>query len=63
MKKEVEEKVLSLGAIDYITKPFSMAIINAKLRNHLKIKIRHDELTKIALHDQLTGLNNPALFS
>jgi phosphoserine phosphatase RsbU/P len=30
-----EEKGLKLGAIDYITKPFSAAIVRARVRNHL----------------------------
>jgi sigma-B regulation protein RsbU (phosphoserine phosphatase) len=33
--EEDEEKGLKLGAIDYITKPFSAAIVRARVRNHL----------------------------
>lgn len=58
-----ETKALSLGAVDYIPKPFSLAVINARLKNHLKIKQQRDKLIEIAYKDQLTGLNNRHYFS
>ncbi len=33
-----EQKGLSLGAVDYIRKPFSNAIITARVKNHIKLK-------------------------
>lgn len=53
-----EEKGLSLGAVDYITKPISPAIVKARVHTHLKIKHQHDELLYNATHDKLTGLYN-----
>ncbi len=53
-----EEKGLSLGAVDYITKPVSPAIVQARVKTHITLKQQRDALEKMALHDQLTGLYN-----
>lgn len=37
-----ETKGLELGAIDYITKPFSLPIVRARVRNHLELKRNRD---------------------
>ena len=42
---EDEQKGLELGAVDYISKPFSPPIVKARVKNHLLIKIQHDQLT------------------
>ncbi len=55
---EDEERGLNLGAVDYITKPISPAIVKARVDTHLKIKLQHDALVYNASHDQLTGLYN-----
>ena len=39
-----EEKGLSLGAVDYIKKPYNSDIILVKVRNHLDLKIYRDKL-------------------
>ena len=52
------EKGLSLGAVDYINKPFSMPILRARLRNHLALKYKNDMLTEMACTDALTGVAN-----
>jgi CheY-like chemotaxis protein len=44
---EDETKGLELGAIDYITKPFSPPIVNARVKNHLELK-RHRDLLEEA---------------
>ncbi|MDD2767478.1 MAG: EAL domain-containing protein [Methylococcus sp.] len=42
---------LSLGAVDYITKPFPMAIVKARLRNHIKLVMQERRLQQeIAEH-------------
>ena len=43
-EEEDEELGLSIGAIDYVTKPFSLPIVQARVRNHLLSKARADEL-------------------
>jgi diguanylate cyclase (GGDEF)-like protein len=49
---------LGLGAIDYITKPISAAIVQARVRNHLEMKRIRDQLAELAVTDALTGLGN-----
>ncbi len=40
-----EEQIgLDLGAVDYITKPISISILNARIRNHLTLKLASDFL-------------------
>lgn len=43
---EDEEKGLSLGAIDYVTKPFQPAIVKVRVRNHLELKRSRDALVE-----------------
>lgn len=40
-----EEKGLALGAVDYITKPVTPAILLARVRNHLELKRARDRLS------------------
>lgn len=49
------------GGIDYVTKPFKVAEIKARIRTHLQIKRSQDRLGFQALHDVLTGLPNRKL--
>jgi diguanylate cyclase (GGDEF)-like protein len=49
---------LGLGAIDYLTKPVSPAIVLARVRNHLEMKRMRDQLAELAVTDALTGLGN-----
>ena len=44
---ESEEKGLDLGAVDYITKPFSMPIVQARVRTHVMLKSHIDLLRKL----------------
>ncbi len=37
-----ETKGLELGAVDYITKPISPAIVKARVKNHLELKLARD---------------------
>jgi sigma-B regulation protein RsbU (phosphoserine phosphatase) len=46
-----ETRGLGLGAIDYITKPFSAPIVKARVRNHLELKHQRDQLSQ--LNDEL----------
>ncbi|MBF0112905.1 MAG: response regulator, partial [Desulfamplus sp.] len=39
-----EEQGLSLGAIDYITKPISPSIVKARIKNHLELHLARKEL-------------------
>ncbi len=59
-KSEVEDETrgLSLGAVDYVTKPFSLAIVQARVRTHLELKRHRDLLEKLSALDGLTGIPN-----
>ncbi len=43
---EDEERGLSIGAIDYVTKPFQPAIVKVRVRNHLELKRSRDALVE-----------------
>src|SRR4051812_15298404 len=56
---------LELGAVDYVTKPFDMPELLARIRGALRAKalldrLRHgrDEFEQLSLTDPLTGLHN-----
>jgi two-component system cell cycle sensor histidine kinase/response regulator CckA len=46
-EEEDEAQGLGLGAVDYITKPFSPAIINARVRTHLELKKHRNRLEEL----------------
>lgn len=53
-----EEYGLSLGAADYITKPFNLPIVKARVRNHILLKQKTDMLESLAQLDGLTNIPN-----
>lgn len=53
-----EEKGLMLGAVDYITNPFSEAIVKARIKTHIQLYNFHKAMEHLALFDALTGLPN-----
>lgn len=57
-----EEYGLSLGAIDYITKPFKPSILKVRVKNHLQLKYFRDCLTTMGMVDGLTGIPNRRRF-
>jgi len=59
---ENEEKGLALGAIDYITKPFVLPVLKARIRNYLELKRKTDLLAELSLLDGLTGVANRRYF-
>ena len=60
--EEDEEIALNLGAIDYITKPFSKAILKLRLKNHLELKLKTDLLEQLSMYDGLTNIRNRRFF-
>ncbi|MCG3712549.1 MULTISPECIES: GGDEF domain-containing response regulator [Arcobacteraceae] len=60
--EEDEEFALNLGAIDYITKPFSKAILKLRLKNHLELKLKTDLLEQLSMYDGLTNIRNRRFF-
>jgi putative two-component system response regulator len=53
--EEDEEMGLGLGAVDYIRKPFSMAIVRARIKTQLELKRQRDHLQQQAA--ELSALN------
>ena len=56
--EEDEEKGLSLGAVDYIAKPFKQSIVLARIKTHLKIVEQMRIIEMHSMVDQLTGMPN-----
>lgn len=57
-----EERGLNLGAMDYITKPFYLPVVKARIRNHIRLKQTTDMLEAMAWMDGLTGIPNRRRF-
>ena len=55
---EAEVKGLSLGAADYITKPFSEAVVRLRIALHLQLKSQMRIIERFGLTDGLTGAGN-----
>jgi diguanylate cyclase (GGDEF)-like protein len=53
---------LSMGAVDYVTKPFDPAELRARLCATLRRKQRHDLMARKVMVDELTHLWNRAYF-
>jgi diguanylate cyclase (GGDEF)-like protein len=59
---EDETRGLSLGAVDYITKPFNEVIVKLRVRTHLELKQQRDLLGRLSAIDGLTGIPNRRAF-
>jgi diguanylate cyclase (GGDEF)-like protein len=59
---EDEEKGLSLGAVDYISKPFGAMVVKLRVRNQIKIINQLRTIQHLSMHDQLTDLPNRRSF-
>jgi len=57
-----EEKGLSLGAADYIGKPFTPSIVKLRVKNQIQIINYVQEIERMSKTDQLTGINNRRSF-
>ncbi|MBN1907640.1 MAG: response regulator [Deltaproteobacteria bacterium] len=57
-----EEKGLNLGAVDFITKPIRPAIVRARVRNHMSLKIKTNMLERLSMVDSLTDMPNRRFF-
>lgn len=53
-----EELGLKLGAVDYVVKPVRPAIVRARVNTQITLKRQQDQLKRVAMCDQLTGLYN-----
>lgn len=59
---EDETRGLELGAMDYITKPFSVPIVMARVRNQIMLKVKTDMLEELISTDSLTEVANRRRF-
>lgn len=59
---EDEEHGLKLGAVDYITKPYSPPIVKIRVSNHLRIVHHYKLLDQLAHLDGLTEISNRRRF-
>jgi diguanylate cyclase (GGDEF)-like protein len=57
-----EEQGLKLGAVDYITKPFSPPIVKMRIHNHIRFVHHHRLLDRLAYLDPLTEIANRRRF-
>ncbi len=53
-----EEKGLTMGAVDYIAKPFNPLIVKARVRTHVKLYQYQMNFRRQAMVDELTGIAN-----
>jgi len=53
-----ETRGLELGAADYITKPFNLSVVKARVNTQLHLKRQSDMLASLAFKDGLTSINN-----
>ena len=58
-----EEAGFVLGAIDYITKPFSASVVKLRVGNQLKIISQMRTIYNMSVEDALTGLGNRRHFN
>ena len=57
---EVEQQILEAGAWDFISKPFNVDVVMARLRNAIARMqvVVYEKMQKLAAHDPLTNLYN-----
>jgi len=64
LKEEAfEEKAFQLGAADFITKPFSIAIVKGRVKNHIEMKKYRDLQKQNSNIDELTQIANRRKFN
>lgn len=63
-KNEIEDEMagFELGAVDYITKPYSLPVVQRRIRTHVDLKRYQDQLQRQTLLDGLTGIPNRRCF-
>ena len=61
-EEDSEEQGLSVGAVDYVTKPFSSAILKMRIRTHVELKRLRDHWQRLSTVDALTQVANRRRF-
>ncbi len=57
-----ETRGLELGAVDFISKPVNPAVVRARVKTHLTLKLQSDVMRKLVFLDGLTGVFNRRYF-
>ncbi|MBA5606737.1 diguanylate cyclase [Duganella sp. FT3S] len=60
---EDETRALEAGAVDFISKPFNVAVVRARVRTQLTVKRQADAMRELTLTDALTGVANRRHFN
>jgi diguanylate cyclase (GGDEF)-like protein len=60
---EDETRALEAGAVDFISKPFNVAVVRARVRSQLTIKRQADAMRELTMTDSLTGVANRRHFN
>lgn len=60
---EDETRALEVGAVDFISKPFNVAVVRARVRSQLTIKRQADAMRELSMTDGLTGVANRRHFN
>lgn len=55
---EDQQRGFDLGAVDYITKPFVIPLVLARVAIHIRLKLQAERLEKLAMIDGLTDVPN-----
>ena len=55
---EEQELGFALGAADYITKPFNLALVLARIKVHVQLKLKSELFEELAFIDGLTDIPN-----
>lgn len=57
-----ETRGLEIGAVDFISKPVNPAVVRARVKTHLTLKLQSDVMRKLVFLDGLTGVYNRRYF-
>jgi diguanylate cyclase (GGDEF)-like protein len=57
-----ETQALALGAVDFIHKPVNAPVVLARVKTHLALKQKSDQLRRLTMMDALTGIANRRAF-
>jgi len=57
-----ETRGLSVGAVDFISKPVNPAVVRARVKTHITLKLQSDVMRRLVFLDGLTGVYNRRYF-